>query len=302
MNQPPPTKSPLVLSYDGDHPDDELLSWVREGSVAGIVLFKANAPSDDAVREAVRQLRTASPTQFSVMIDEEGGRVRRLPDAPESMQALRTYASGPLDSVASAYTSVAERLRRLDIDMLLAPVIDVGGEDTEWLDDRTFADEPERVAEFARTVIPAIQTTSVSACAKHFPGLHSVAIDPHTERAIERTPPSRWDQLDAVPFRAAITSNVGAVMVGHQIMMGFDPEHPACLSSMMVGMLLRQRLGFTGLVLTDDLAMGAVSKYYRIDRAVTLALKAGCNRTIICQDRALQRQAVESWRARMATT
>ena len=302
MNQKPPTTSPLVLSYEGDHPDEELLGWVREGVVAGIVLFKANATSEDAIKSAVEQLRASCPTRLSIMIDEEGGRVRRLPDAPESMPALRTYGSGSLETVAAAYKAVAERLRRLDIDMLLAPVIDVGGEDTDWLDDRTFADDPDRVAAFARAVIPAIQGTGVAACAKHFPGLHSVAIDPHTERAIERTPPSQWDQLDAVPFRAAITSHVGAVMVGHQIMMGFDPEHPACLSSMMVGMLLRQRLGYTGLVLTDDMAMGAIAKYYRMDRAVSLALRAGCNRVLICQNRDLQRQAVEGWRAQTKPT
>jgi beta-N-acetylhexosaminidase len=85
-------------------------------------------------------------------------------------------------------------------------------------------------------------------------------------------------------------------MVGHQIMMGFDPEHPSCLSPIIVSVLLRQRLGFGGLVLTDDLAMGAIVKYYAIERVIELALRAGCSRTLICHNRELQRRAVTHWR------
>jgi beta-N-acetylhexosaminidase len=289
--------SPLVVSYSGPTPDAELLGWVRDGLVSGVVLFGDNAPDEKTVRTAARQLHDASPGQFLIMIDEEGGRVRRLPDAPESMTDLRSYESRPLSDVGASYTKVAERLKRIGVDMLLAPVVDVGGFGTEWLDSRTYSDDPDRIAEMAQAVIPAIQNIGIMACAKHFPGLHGVVVDPHTDRATERTPPSEWDTLDAVPFRAAVTAGVQSVMVGHQIMMGFDAEFPACLSSIVVSVLLRQRLGFTGLVITDDLAMGAIAKYYTVEHAVPMALQAGCNRTIICNNRELQRCAVEFWRA-----
>lgn len=289
--------SPLVLSYRGPMPDDELLGWIGEGLVSGVVLFQENAPDEETVRAATDRIHAAGSERVLIMIDEEGGRVRRLPQTSESMPELRTYADKPLTELASAYVAVAERLKRLGIDVLLAPVVDVGGFGTDWLDPRTFSDDPEHIAEMARVVIPAIQATGVMACAKHFPGLHGVAVDPHTARATERTPPSEWENLDAIPFRAAVTCGVQSIMVGHQIMMGFDPENPSCLSPIIVSVLLRQRLGYTGLVMTDDLAMGAIAKYHAIERVIPMALRAGCNRTLICNDRELQRRAVEHWRA-----
>ncbi|GAB4325621.1 MAG: beta-N-acetylhexosaminidase [Candidatus Zixiibacteriota bacterium] len=288
--------SPLVLSYSGPTPDDELLGWITDGIVSGVILFRDNAPDEDSVRAATERIHAAGSGRVLIMIDEEGGRVRRLPDAAESMPELRRYADKPLSALADSYRAVAERLKRLGIDVLLAPVIDVGGFGTEWLDPRTFSDDPERIAEMARVVIPAIQATGVIACAKHFPGLHGVAVDPHTARATERTAPSEWENLDAIPFRAAVASGVQSIMVGHQIMMGFDPENPSCLSPIIVSVLLRQRLGYTGLVMTDDLAMGAIANYYAIEHVIPMALRAGCNRTLICNDRDLQRRAVEFWR------
>lgn len=290
------TVSPLVLSYSGPKPDDELLGWIGDGLVSGVVLFGDNAPDDDAVRAATEKLTAASPGPLLIMVDEEGGRVRRLPEAAESMPELRAYAAEPLTTLCDAYVAVAERLKRLGINVLLAPVLDVGGFGTEWLDPRTFSDDPQQIAEMAATVIPAIQETGTIACAKHFPGLHGVAIDPHTDKATERTPPSDWEVLDAIPFRAAVTAGVKSIMIGHQIMMGFDPENPSCLSPIIVSVLLRQRLGYLGLIMTDDLAMGAIAKYYKIEHVIPKALRAGCNRTIICNDRELQRRAVAFWR------
>jgi beta-N-acetylhexosaminidase len=125
--------------------------------------------------------------------------------------------------------------------------------------------------------------------------MRAVAADPHHGRSVDATPPSEWDRWDAVPFRAAVTAGVRMVMVGHQLVMGFDPMLPACLSPVIVGMLLRQRMGFGGVVLTDDLAMGAIADHFPIERAVGLALTAGCNLVLICRNRELQRRAVAFW-------
>ena len=142
--------------------------------------------------------------------------LRRLPETAESLPDLRMLAGDTPDQIASAYAAVAARLARLGIDTLLAPVVDLGGGSSEWLRSRTLSDDPDVVARMARAVIPAIQQHQVHACAKHFPGMRAVAADPHRERAIDTTPPSEWDRRDAVPFRAAVTSGVHMVMVGHQ--------------------------------------------------------------------------------------
>jgi len=234
------------------------------------------------------------------MIDEEGGRVRRLPVTDESMPDLRSYASAGPDRIAADYTEVANRLKRLGIDTLLAPVVDMGKVNSEWLRSRTISDDPEDVAAMARAVIPAIQRCGINACAKHFPGMRAVADDPHLGRAVDSTPPSEWDKLDAVPFRAAVTAGVRMVMVGHQLVMGFDPFLPACLSPAIINMLLRQRIGFGGVVLSDDLAMGAIADHFPIEQAVEKALTAGCNLVLICRNRDLQRRAVLFWQEKRA--
>ena len=288
--------SPLVFSYDGTEPDPELLEWLADGFVAGIVLFQNNVRSDDQVRSAISMLRESSPRSIRIMIDEEGGRVRRLTGAPASMEALRSYQTDPPHVVAAAYGRVAERLVDLGVDTLLAPVVDVGAAESEWLHDRTFSDESSQVAAMARAVIPAVQNHGVAACAKHFPGTRAVKIDPHHGVAVDLTPLSEWDMVDAVPFRAAITAGVGMIMVGHQRMMGFDATRPACMSSLITMVLLRERLGFHGLILTDDLAMGAIARQYPIEDAVRASIMAGCNLILVCQDRILQRRALAFWR------
>ncbi|MEW5700748.1 MAG: glycoside hydrolase family 3 N-terminal domain-containing protein [Candidatus Zixiibacteriota bacterium] len=282
----------LIVSYSGPAPDPELLEWTATGLVGGVVLFRDNAPDEDALCTAVATLRRHAPRQFRVMIDEEGGRVRRLPDAPQSMRDLRDYHHAGPDAVRHAYMSVADRLRALGIDTLLAPVADIGGSESSWLRSRTFSDDPDEVAAMVRSVIAGVQQRGVSCCVKHFPGMHAVAIDPHGAPAEDPTPPSVWERTSAVPFRAAIVSGVHLVMVGHQRFNGFDALRPACLSPVIVGALLRERLGFAGLVATDDLAMGAVTRDYPIEAAVRGACDAGCDLVLVCNDRALQRRAV----------
>lgn len=291
--------SPLVVSYDHADPDSELLDWINDGAVSGVVIFRENAPTDSHIEDAVSRMRSRANGRFFVMIDEEGGRVRRLPDSAVSMPALRDLEHNTPEQVADAYRRVARRLKSLGIDTLLAPVADIGDPMSPWLRDRTYSDDPAIVASMLHTVIPAIEREGICATAKHFPGSRAVTVDPHGGAATDPTPPSTWEKIDAGPFRAAISAGVSMIMVGHQIMMGFDATRPACLSPLMIRVLLRERLGFNGLVLTDDLAMGAISGRHPIEQAVGAAYDAGANLILICKNRTLQRRAVTYWRNRL---
>ncbi|MBI3872811.1 MAG: hypothetical protein HY304_07025 [candidate division Zixibacteria bacterium] len=287
---------PLILSYKGLSPDSELREWVAAGFVGGIVIFKDNAARESDLALAIRDLRAAAPGPFRVMIDEEGGRVRRLPDSDVSMRDLRFYHDEGPQALAAAYGKVAARVLELGIDTLLAPVVDLGSGEAGWLHSRTYSDGPQDVAKMARAVIGAVQSRGIACCGKHFPGSRGVTSDPHGNPVLDLTLPSAWESTDAEPFRAAIAAGVAMIMVGHQRLVGFDATRPACLSPLIVNILLRQRLGFAGLVLTDDLAMGAIANIYPIERAVTAALEAGCDLVLVCNDRALQRRAVAGWR------
>jgi beta-N-acetylhexosaminidase len=290
-----PIPSPLVFSYEGTHPDQELLGWIRDGQAGGVVLFRENCADGRVLAESVAALRTAGGSPLRVMIDEEGERVRRLPDHAASMRDLRSYESEGPNAVASACSAVAQRLQALDIDTLLAPVVDVGSPSSPWLLSRTYSDSAASVAQMAALAIPAIQRHGVTACAKHFPGTRSVVQDTHLDAAIGDSSMSDWEHIDARPFQAAIDAGVDMIMVGHQRMLALDAARPASLSPIIVQTLLRDRLGFGGLVLTDDLAMGAITRRYSMDMAIPAAVDAGCDCLLVCQNRQLQRQALVAY-------
>lgn len=284
--------SPLVLSYKGLIPDPELLDWLAEGKVRGVVLFRDNCADEVALRESISRMRRAAREPIFIMIDEEGGRVRRLPDAPSSMQDLREYESRPDSEIAEHYASVARRLKSLGIDTLLAPVVDIGHEGAEWLNSRTISEDKRRVMDMASAVIPAIQAEGIHACAKHFPGSGRVALDPHHGPATCPITPGQWDAHERKPFERSIVMGVDMILVGHQIMEGFGHTLPASFTPVFPKRMLRKPLQFEGLVLTDDLAMGAIARAFPIERAIDLALGAGCDLALICNDRGLQRRAV----------
>jgi beta-N-acetylhexosaminidase len=228
------------------------------------------------------------------MIDEEGGRVRRLPPAISPMQSIAAYGreNGAVRAAAD-YAAVCVKLAALGIDTLLAPVVDVRSAQNSWLADRTFSDQPQAVSDFARQVVPAIQRAGLAACAKHFPGLAGVRSDLHHHKFIVEDSTREIESRDLPPFRSAIETGVEMIMVSHAVYTAFDAARPAVFSPVIIGGILRKRLGFTGLVLSDDLAMRAVAEMGPIEKAVEQAAQSGCNLLLICNDRALQRRAVQ---------
>ena len=300
MGHPQPP-SPLVFSYKGIIPDAELMSWAREGMLGGIVIFRDNTVNETALRRGIEAVQEAAPRPLRTMLDEEGGRVRRLLDSPVSMPDLRTMKDGGPEAVANAYARVARRLQTLGIDTLLAPVADVGAPGAEWLNSRTYSDDPHEVASMVHHAVGAIQSQGIASCAKHFPGSGSVRHDPHLGTARDETSRTRWDLHDAIPFRAAVATGVEMIMVGHQESAAFDDCRPADLSANVIRRVLREGLGFGGLVLSDDLSMGAIARAFPIEVSLNAALDAGCDLVVVCNDRVTQRRALSAWRVRPRT-
>ena len=283
----------LALSYKGPEPDRELVDWIRSGRVHGIVLFADNIVSVGRLADSVRKLKEISPQQLRIMIDEEGGRVRRLPHSLSPMPALSEYGkTGDACRAADDYGKVGRMLSGLGIDILLAPVLDIQTPRNAWLAERTFSAQPNKVAYMAQCVINAIQGTGIAACAKHFPGLGGVHDDLHLRQFIVDDDAPSIEQRDLVPFRAAIAAGVDSIMVAHAVYTHLDPTRPAVFSPIIIGQLLRRQLGFAGDVLSDDLAMGAIRESMPIEQAIQLTVQAGCNWLLVCNDRLLQRRAV----------
>ena len=284
----------LVLSFPGPEPDTELQEWICSGIVAGVVLFADNFVSTSQMIETNTRLRAWGGESFCIMIDEEGGRVRRLPPAISPMLALSTYGiKGETTRAASDYAAVSRTLLGLGITTLLAPVVDVRSAQNAWLADRTFSDHPAAVADFTAHAVRAIQQTGLAACAKHFPGLGGVRDDLHRHQFVVEDSAQTIQERDLPPFRAAVTAGVKMVMVSHAVYHALDPTRQAVFSPLIVNDLLRRRLGFSGVALSDDLAMGAITSSMPIESAVERALEAGCDLVLVCRDRPLQRRAAK---------
>jgi len=288
-----PLQPRLVLSLAGPEPDDELKEWIESGLVAGVVLFADNFVSISQLTAVTGRLKEWGSKSFHIMIDEEGGRVRRLPPNLSPMPSISSYgADGKVAQTAQDYASVCRTLSRMGINTLLAPVLDVRTAENTWLADRMFSDNSQDVVEFASYVVHAVQHTGVAACAKHFPGLGGVHDDLHHRQFLVGDSVQQIEERDLPPFRSAIAAGVGMIMVSHAIYYALDPVRPAVFSPLIVTELLRKRLGFSGLILTDDLVMGAITHVLPIEKAVDDALQAGCDLILVCRNRPVQRRAV----------
>ena len=244
------------------------------GLVAGVVIVGAVG---DGFPMAVAAVQAASATgPVMVAVDEEGGRIQRFEAMLGSMPSAAEMAALPVDAVRAIATERAEALAELGVTVDLAPVLDVGG--SPGIGDRSFSDDPEVVSTHGIAFAEGLMAGGLVPVVKHFPGHGRANADSHDELAT--TPPldELWE-VDLLPF--ILTPAGAAVMVGHLAVPGLTGGVPATLSPAAVTGLLRDDLGFDGVVVTDDLAMGAVADLVDVATAARLALIAGADLLMI---------------------
>jgi len=234
-----------------------------------------------------------------LMTDQEGGLVRRLPGAPVLSEKQIGESAGPAAQATAAGTGAGQNLAGAGLNVNLAPVLDVyrtaGNFDDQF--QRSYSMNPQTVADLGADFITAQQATEVAATAKHFPGLGTATSDQNTDqRPVTLTVPlTALRTIDEYPYQAAIAAGVKLVLVSWAIYPALDPVRPAGLSPTIVGGELRQRLGFTGVTITDALEAGALQPFGTIGQRATLAAQAGMD-LILCS----AQQASEGDQAKIA--
>jgi beta-N-acetylhexosaminidase len=184
--------------------------------------------------------------------------------------------------------------------MNLAPVVDVArGETEKHLAGRLFSDRPEEVGLLGRTVVEGLQARGVMAVAKHFPGLGRTGLDPHHELPSIEADPEEVEQVNLPPFREAIGAGVSGVMTSHALYPALDPDMPATMSGPILRGMLRDRLRFEGLIITDDLEMGAVQKKWGVAEGASAAFAAGADILLICENQDLVLESIETLRRKL---
>ncbi len=272
----------LVIGYEGVEPPAELFAFAGRHGLGGVILFARNCPDAPTVARAVASLRVglagADPGGSPlVLVDQEGGRVERLRHGVPRLPSARELGARGEAALAAAVTAQARALAALGIDGNLAPVCDVvqPGE-SGAIGDRSFGADPGAVARLAVAHLRATRAGGLLACAKHFPGHGAARVDSHRELPRVDKDLLAFEALDLVPFRAAVAAGVPLVMAAHVLCPAVAPR-PATLAPEWLRGVLRERLGFGGLVLSDDLEMGALAELGAPGAVAVEAVNAGCD-------------------------
>ena len=287
----------IVGGYVGEEPTSTFLTAIRHGELAGAILFKRNLPSWRAGYHASRTIAEATTDGVSpiMAIDQEGGRVQRLGSPTLQLPAMRRFAACDAPLVSEVARTLGTQLLQLGFNVNFAPVLDVDTNPANpVIGDRSFSHDPKVVARLGVAFLLGLQSGGVAACGKHFPGHGDTTVDSHVGLPIVDATTQRWQDTELVPFQAAIDAGIDSLMSAHIVVTCVDQNRPATLQSAILTGWLRERMGFDGVVFSDDLEMGAITTQYGVGHAAVEAVRAGCDVLLICRREDRQAEAHEA--------
>ena len=293
----------LGLGITGKALTDLERDLLRNHVPFAIVLFGRNVGTADELRELVREIKSTASRPPLILIDEEGGRVDRLRHLIPGLPSAEVFAEGENgEELATRFGRVVGRaLRWFDIDVDLAPVVDVrGGESPKGLERRTFGGDPVTVIALGGAFMRGLHREGTAACLKHFPGIGIGSADPHYGATVIDVSLGELLARDLMPF-SRLGNEAASIMIGHGTYPRIDPEAlPATLSKTLSRDLLRTTVGFDGIAMSDDMEMHAVSDLGTYESVTERALMAGNDAILFCSH--VERAAdVEAHLARRVT-
>ena len=255
---------------------------------------KRNFVDLQRVEQLVRDLRDAHPDpDLLIGIDQEGGRVQRLREPfPQLPPMAELGRQDDIEKTKNAVRVQAEALRELGINVNFSPVMDIhSNPNNPVIGDRSFGERREIVSRHGVAVIEAMASVGVASCAKHFPGHGDTEIDSHLGLPVVKQVRKTLEEREFHPFREAVKAGVPMVMTAHIIFPSLDPIHPATMSKEIITGRLREAMDFEGVVVSDDMEMGAMRDHYSFERALSQSMGAGVDMWLICADSSLQSRA-----------
>ena len=277
-------------------PGDGAPEKAAEYHLGGYILFGVDFKDEtkESVSGKIASYQSASSIPMLIGVDEEGGTVTRVSRYPAFREEpfpspQQVYANGGMEAVAADTAEKCALLRELGINVNFAPVCDVSEDPEDFIYDRSFGKSAGETAEFVRTVVESASGTGVACVLKHFPG-YGDNEDTHTGIAYDARPYDTFLTSDFLPFEAGIDAGAQMVLVSHNIVECMDPDQPASISPA-VHDVLRDQLGFGGVIVTDDLAMEGIRDFVSDDKAAVMAVLAG-NDLLCCTDFETQIPAV----------
>ncbi|MDR1443797.1 MAG: glycosyl hydrolase family 3, partial [Treponema sp.] len=294
----------FTLGFTGKTPSPEFRRLVKEYKAGNVILFRDNLESASQARRLTGEIRNIVEGETGhppfIALDQEGGVVTRLPrDMVNVPGAMALAAAGGRREVYEAARITAGELRRIGINLNLAPVLDVNSNpDNPAVGVRSFGTRPELAGALGTEVIRAFAEAGLLCCGKHFPGHGDTAVDSHLDLPRVDKDLAALETCELIPFKAAIAAGIPAIMTTHILFPRLEERSlPATMSRTIITGLLKEKLGFSGLVLSDGMEMKAIGDFYGVPEGCLAALGAGVDLVYICHE---SPQMEESLRAAAA--
>ena len=270
----------IITGFNGSEYNDDMDRLINEYKVGGVILFARNIEDSNQMIDLTRALQENNNNlPLFISIDEEGGRVSRLPDDVEKFPSAFTI--GLINDQQTAYENGKEigyTLKRLGINLDYAPVLDIySNENNTVIGDRAFSKEESIVSTMGIATMEGIEDADIIPVVKHFPGHGDTEVDSHYGLPIVYKTLEELRNFEFIPFVKAIESGCDVIMVSHIILNEVDSSNPASLSKIVISDLLRKDLDFDKVVITDDMSMGAITSIMSIEEACIKSIEAGCD-------------------------
>ena len=277
----------LVIGIAGHTLAAQERDWLQHPAVGGVLLFGRNVASRQQVIELNAQLRDAAPRPLLLCVDQEGGPVQRMRTGFSRLPELARFGTLHDTDPDAARRQAAEHawlmaseMRAVGVDLSFAPVVDLK-RGNRAIGDRAFHMQPQVVADLAAAYVRGLHDAGMAATLKHFPGHGSVLEDTHVDHAVDPRPLAVLRAEDLLPFAAGIAAGADAVMVAHVSYPAVAPE-PAGYSPRWINQILRDEMGFRGVVFSDDIGMAAAHSAGGVRGRVLAHLDAGCDVVLVC--------------------
>lgn len=282
--------APLMLDLEGTVLTAEEKELLQHPLSGGLIFFSRNFESVDQLQALIDDVRAAAPEDFLISVDHEGGRVQRFREGFTRLPALAKLYEQSEDEAAALRAAhhhawlMASELRAMGVDFSFAPVLDLNYGVSEIIGDRAFHSKADIVAKMATAYIEGMHDAGMAATGKHFPGHGAIVADSHLEIPVDDRSMDTLDAADIRPFAQLIKEGMDAIMPAHVIYPEIDSQ-PAGFSQIWLQKILRQQLGFDGVIFSDDLNMEGASFAGDYAQRAEAAIHAGCDMVLVCNNR-----------------
>jgi len=291
-----------MAGFDGPYLDEKFIDLIKTWKIGNVILFAWNITGKDQLRELCLDIQKLVLEETGlpafIAIDQEGGAVSRLPgDATRIPGAMAIASTGDPENAYAAGRLTATELRALGVNFNLAPVLDVNSNDANpVIGVRSYGEHPETVVRFALPMMRGLDDGGTLSCGKHFPGHGDTSVDSHLALPVVDKPMDELRGIELEPFRAAVDAGIPAIMSSHIVFPQLDPNLPATMSRKILTGLLREEMGFQGLIMTDCMEMKAIQHSFGTVKGTVEAAKAGADLLLVSHTASLAADSAKALR------